>query len=74
MPITLTFHLFGLTFTIRVEKVEPPPGTVTVLKNCNLELGAQPLVAVALSIDIIANSPAELSSICRDSFYRKKFY
>lgn len=32
MPITFTFHLLGLTFTLRITKVkdEPPPWPVTV--------------------------------------------
>ena len=30
MPITLTFHIFGLVFTIKVKSENPPPCTVTV--------------------------------------------
>ena len=30
MPITLTFHLFGLTFTLRIKSKPPPLQQVTV--------------------------------------------
>ena len=30
MPITLTFHIFGLVFTIKVKSENRHPGTVTV--------------------------------------------
>ena len=30
MPLTITFHVFGYVFTIRVKREKPPLGKVTV--------------------------------------------